>query len=336
MKLSGIKIASFIDNPPAHARGALVYGPDRGLTKEYQKKLTIKIVPDSEDPFLVTTLIADVIKANPSEIAMQGAQISLMGGRRVVVVTDADDKILSGIEEFMTVNTDTFLIVQAGDLKPTSKVRKLFESDNSLAAVPCYQDESRAVSAVLAEAMKNANIQMTRDGFDWAVGNMGADRLATRSEIEKLVLYAGDTGVLSLNDVQACMVDASSHAMDDVVYAVGNGNIPALDSALGIILDEGTSLIGVLRIMNMHLMKLHRGVIDIRSGKRAEDVARGVFFKRQNSFIGQLKSWSSTNLVRAIKVVQDAEEKCKQTGIPNEAYAGRALYQVATLARQRR
>ena len=336
MKLSGPKIKAFIDNPPSHVRGALVYGPDRGLAKEYQKILTLKIVPDINDQFLVTTLIGDLIKTNPSEIAMQGAQISLMDGRRVVVVTDADDKILSGVEEFLTVNTDTFLIIQAGDLKPTSKIRKLFEGDNILASVPCYQDDSRGVSAVLAETMRAASIQMARDGFDWAVGNMGMDRSATRSEIEKLILYAGDSGVLSLSDVQASMVDVSNHAMDDVVYAAANGNIPSLDKAFIIILADGTSLIAMLRIMNTHLMKLHRGVLDMQTGRRAEDMARGVFFKRQNSFIGQLKSWSTTNLIRAMKVVQDAEEKCKQTGIPNEAYAGRALYQVATLARLRR
>ena len=336
MKLSGAKIKAFVDNPSSHVRGTLIYGPDRGLAKEYQKILTLKIVPDINDQFLVTTLIGDFIKGDPSEIAMQGAQISLMGGRRVVVVTDADDSILSGVEEFLTLNIDTFLIIQAGDLKPTSKIRKLFEGDNILASVPCYQDEIRGISAVLAESMKIANIQISRDAFDWAVGNMGADRSATRNEIEKLVLYAGDTGVLSLSDVQASMVDTSNHAMDDVVYAAANGNIPSLDKALSIILDEGTNLIAVLRIMNTHLMKLHRGLIDMQTGKRAEDMARGVFFKRQNSFVGQLKSWSTTNLIRAIKVVQDAEEKCKQTGIPNEAYAGRALYQVATLARLRR
>ncbi len=335
MKLSGVKIKSFVDNPPSHMRGALVYGPDRGLAKEYQKALTEKIVIDDTNPFLIITLLGDDMKSNPSEIAMQSAQISLMGGRRVVVVADADDKILSGIEEFLSVKTDTFLIVQAGDLKPTSKIRKLFESEKVLASLPCYQDESRSVGAVLSESMREVNIQMARDAFEWAVSSMGADRSATRSEIEKLILYAGDTGLLNLKDVQACMVDNSNHAMDDVIYATASGNISALDNALMVTLSEGTSLVAILRIMNMHLIKLHKGIIDMNTGKRAEDIARGVFFKRQNSFIIQLKNWSTVKLIRAIKITQDAEEKCKKTAIPQQAYVGRALYQVATLARMR-
>ena len=51
------------------------------------------VCPDLQDPFRVADLSAATLAADPARLADEAAQISLMGGRRVVRVRDAGDAL---------------------------------------------------------------------------------------------------------------------------------------------------------------------------------------------------------------------------------------------------
>ena len=44
---------------------------------------------------------------------------------------------------------DAFVILEAGDLGPRDKLRKLFEAADGGAAIPCYQDEGQGLETVI-------------------------------------------------------------------------------------------------------------------------------------------------------------------------------------------
>ena len=49
------------------------------------------------------------------------------------------------------------------------------------------------------------------------------DRLAMRSELEKLALYVGKGNTVTMEDVHAAVQDAGAAELDDLVFAVGGG-----------------------------------------------------------------------------------------------------------------
>ena len=61
--------------------------------------------------------------------------------------------------------------------------------------------------------------------------NLGGDRLASRGEIEKLVLYAHGQKEIGLDDVRAMSGDVSGASFDDAVDAVLEGKIGDFDTA---------------------------------------------------------------------------------------------------------
>ena len=87
-------------------------------------------------------------------------------------------------------------------------------------------------------------------------------------------------------------------------------------------------------------MRLEAAGIRIKNGENAGAVLKSlrppIFFKLERRFRSQLSIWHSTALGRALQLTLDAELNCKRAGIPEDPVCGRALLQIASLARQQR
>ena len=69
----------------------LLYGPDMGLVRERADTLARTVCPDLRDPFRIADLNAAALGADPPRLLDETAQLSLVGGRRVVRVRGAAD-----------------------------------------------------------------------------------------------------------------------------------------------------------------------------------------------------------------------------------------------------
>ncbi len=90
------------------------------------------------------------------------------------------------------------------------------------------------------------------------VSLLGSDRLASRSEIAKLLLYAHGSATITAEHVEQAVADASAQANDDAVDAAFSGDLAALDGAVGKLhlgpVEAGLLLGAALR----HATALHR------------------------------------------------------------------------------
>jgi DNA polymerase-3 subunit delta len=138
MKLAGSRIESFLRRPDPGIRGVLLYGPDAGLVRERAENLARTVCPDLRDPFRVAELTAATLAADPTRLADEAAQISLMGGRRVVRVRDAGDALAPLFTRFLAAPAgDALVIAEAGDLPARSALRRAFDEAAVAAAIGC-------------------------------------------------------------------------------------------------------------------------------------------------------------------------------------------------------
>ena len=86
-------------------------------------------------------------------------------------------------------------------------------------------------------------------------------------------------------------------------------------------------------------MRLEAAGARIAQGESAPSVLKSlrppVFYKLERRFQNQLRIWQGDALARGLQLTLDAELQCKTTGLPEDAVCGRALLQIASLARQR-
>ena len=259
MKIPPSRAERFVAKPEPAIRAVLVYGPDAGLVRERAERLCRGVVPEPTDPFRVAELSPANLRDDPARLADEAAQVSMLGGRRVVWVRDAVDGLAPVFESFLDEPVgDALVIVEAGDLASRSKLRALFESAGLAAALACYADTDESIAAVAREMLGQAGLTIAPDALDYLVGNLGSDRLLTRRELEKLILYAGAAGAqIKLEDVEACTGNSAGHSIDDAVLAAADGDARGVARALARAFLEGETAVAIVRAAERYFQRLH-------------------------------------------------------------------------------
>ena len=354
MKLKPAQIAAFLKAPTESAPAALIYGPDEGLVRERMTALAKAVVPDIKDPFLVANLEPAEIRDDPARLNDEAAAFSMIGGKRVVLVAGATDAISGPVGTFLEeaeiakAAPVSLVIISAGDLGPRSSLRRAFENSATSPAIPCYADEAGSLESLILDELAAAGLAAEPDALDFLIGHLGGDRQVSRREIEKLVLYMGDDPGESngghrpvrLDDVKACIGDVAALAFDDVVRAVAEGDVTALDKDLARLFEEGEQPVMVLRALARHFQRLHRASGLVAKGETPGQAIAAlrppVFFKERSNFERQLRHWPATKLGQALERLTRAEVMCKTTGLPAEAICARECLALAAAARSSR
>ncbi len=337
MKLSGRKAEAFLERPDPAIRGALLFGPDRGLVRERSRALIDQRVDDANDPFSVTELSGPTLKSDPARLADEAFAQSLIGGARAVRIVDGADNATKAFQAlFDGPQFPNFIVVEAGELPPRSSLRKAFEAGKGVVAIGCYADEGADLERVIRGTLSKLGISVTSEAVAFLASRLGSDRLVTRAELEKLALYAGEGAQVSLEDAVACVGENVTVSVDSVVYAVASGDRPGADTALFRAYADGVSPIQILRAAQRHFQKLHRvaGLIaDGASANRALGALRPpIIYKLKTRFMRQAQDWPLAQVGRTLDILQEAEIQCKTTGMPLEAICHRALLRIAGAA----
>lgn len=337
MKVGGSRIAAFVRKPETEV--ILVYGPDDGLVRERADALVVGAVDDPSDAFRLAVLDAQAVAADPARLVDEAAALSLSGGRRAVRLRGANDAVTGACEALLSApHGDTLIVVEAGDLGPRSSLRRLFEGADNAAALPCYADNRDGVRRLIAESLAANGLEPTGDALEYLSESLGADRAITRGELAKLSLYMGGPGPLTVEDARASIGDSGATSLDDLVLAVGGGDLSGLERALERVFSEGASPIAVLRAVIRHFQRLHLAAGHLGAGKTPDQAMAAlkppVFFKARDTFRAQLGRWPNDRLARALDMLTEAELECKSSGPPATAVCRRALLRIAQAARR--
>lgn len=341
MKLAPARIAGFLQRPDADIRAALLYGPDAGLVRERADTLARTVCPQLSDPFRVAELSGTLLAGDPARLADEAAQLSLVGGRRVVRVRAAGDGLARLFAGFLgDAAGEALVIVEAGELARGSALRRSFEGSPRAAAIGCYPDTPRDRAAVIRESLAARRVSASRDATQYLVDHLGGDRLLTRSELDKLALYAGDGGRVELEDALASVGDSAALDLDDAVMAAAEGDAARLERVLDRVFQEGHSPVTVVRALLRHLHRLHGLAARVSAGTSVEETLQSarppIFYKYEDSFKRQLALWREPALRGELDRIAQAELDMKTTGLPAETLCRAAMLAVAQAARRKK
>ena len=235
---------------------------------------------------------------------------------------------------------DAWILIEAGNLKKSSALRTIVEKSKSGMALPCYQDEALAIDRLIDEVMTSSGLQIENDAKELLKSRLGGDRLASRAELDKLVLFALNQEIITSDDVIAIVGDASSTLLDELLDAVSIGDIASMQTFLVRILSAGTTTATVLIALTRHFQTLHRCRSAMEKNRlSAQSVVGGlrpmISFKRKTAFTRSLQAWSRASLDKILNRLDSVSLNARANPVLSRSLATMTLLAIAIEGRSR-
>ncbi len=330
----------FLAKPDPAIRVILIYGSDDGLVAERAERFA-KAVTGADGEHL--RLDPSALSENPGRLADEANAIPMFGGKRAISLRVTGNRALEGALQAVldAPPVDSWIVVIAGELRKTAPLRKLCEASPRAAAIPAYADTERDLDRLIDEETRSAGLAIAADARAALKGLIGGDRLISRSEVQKLCLYAADAGEIKLDDVRALIGDGGAFAMDETVDAVAEGNAAALDRGFRRLVSSGTPGFVVAGAALRHFNFLQKARAALDGGDNAESIVRRAIppiypFSRQSAVAKQIERWSPARIERALGMLDQAMLDSRLHGQLTDEIIGQAMQLVATLAGARR
>lgn len=336
MKIAPAQQEAFVKTPK-ECRAFLLYGPDEGRARSLSLQLVRKFLGQKFDPLNLTEITGESLSEDPARLTDELSSFTLMGGDRAVLLRHVSNDAAKIVEAALTGETPPVwpLIITAGDLRPTSRLRKFFEASKEFAALACYHDDARKVTQILAEEMRGRSISCEQGVIPMLASHLGNDHGITLQEIEKIDLFLGEERHLSMENALMLSGDNSDHTLDELFHAIcsGAGN---LETTLTRCFNEGMAPIAIYRMLSAHLQKLLSIQSMMANGmaQKAAFMRHGVFFKQEPLIGQQIRYWNKPALKRAIQAVLEAERQTKAGHLPAEMICRNLLHKLALHASQ--
>lgn len=329
---------AFLNSPDLKQRAVLFFGSDAGLVSEraqsFARAAAARFSPSGE----LMRLDDTDLDQDPDRLAVELGTVPMFGGPKVIRAVHGRRVNALALKALLDRPIEGVLIVEAGNLKPDDSLRALFEKLPSAAAIACYADGAQDLDGLIREVLKGAGLTISSEARDALAGRLGADRVLSRGEIEKLALYAQGKREIDLSDVEAIVGDVSELALERIYNAAAAGQAQRAIAECGRAVASGESSQGIILATLKHFQRLHRVRASIEKGGSLDDAVRQMrpplHFKQKDAFAAQCRLWTPERLLEAQRRIGEALKAARLQSALEEALAERMLLGLSALARQ--
>jgi DNA polymerase III subunit delta len=328
----------FIQRLPKDIRFYLIHGADEGLTHERSKAIAERLVADDPDPLRLVRLEGDVVARDPGALMDEARAISMFGGARTIWIEAQARDLLPALEPLLAEPpADCTIVIKAGPLRKEAALRAVFEKMPNAASIECYSDDPDELGALIDAEMHAAGLSIAPDARGALLGLLGADRLATRGEIEKLTIYARGKSRVETADVEAIVADAAPTSLDHVIDSALLGDLPAVEASAARFFFEGGDPDFLMMRLVVRMTLLHGLRLEMDQG-RAFDVACQALNVRmpapaRRSLAREAERWTSASIARQLPVTRTASARVRSEPRLARALATRILWTLASRSR---
>jgi len=338
--LRGKEIDAFLAKPDSGRPIILLYGPDAGLVRERTNALLASAVDDPNDPFSLVKLEGDELSAEPSRLVDEAMTVPLFGGRRAIRIRAGSRNFASGIDTLAQMQVrDCRIVIEAGDLRPESPLRKACERAKTAVAIGCYPDTERDLAKLMDDELRLASLRIAPEARATLMSLLGGDRQASRNELRKLTLYAHGKEEVTLDDVMTVVADASDLKLDPIVDAAFAGKPDIVESEFAKAMVAGTYPGVIVSAAQRQAAWLHKSALAVADGTPISTVLDSGFprlhFSRKGIVEIALRNFTVARLAGVIEQLAAAALDTRKQSNLAAAIAQRVLMSIAANAKRR-
>lgn len=334
MNFKQSQLESFFQNPKPEVKCVILFGTNEGAIATLQKKCAESVCGSTDDAFHYCALDMEKISKDGSDIYAEFHAQSLMGGRRVIVVKNADNNLAAMLKKMIPETvSENLLILSSLSLNTKSSLITWAKDRDDVIIVGCYEERAADIAEETSKMLKEKGLYADTSTMQFLCSRLSPDRKLNQSEIDKLDMYMGERRNVGIDDVRSAVSDVAGANYDDLCYYTANGETDKACAVYDRLIKEGEKAATLVRQLEYHFAKLLDCCAEISAGKSQDEVIRGMrpplMFYRKNDFLRQLKMWNREYLLNALKILYECERDCKTSNIPDEQCAGYAIMRLS-------
>ena len=316
--------------------GYLIFGEDQALIDQHRDRIVAAIAgPDAMQELRFDKIEAGDLTQQPNLLGSQVKAQSFFGGKRVVCLEKGSDQqskvILAVLDEWK--EGFAHLIVTSSRLRPTSSLRKRFESDQNLAAMGVYTEhlDNRDITFLLKEA-KLTNIDSEAMKFLVSVAEE-QEPSTFKSLIQKLALYKfEDPTPLTEEDIRGCIPEFGEAGLDRLVDTVANRDIREIGPLFRKLSKQDSDPVRIC----LFSKRKFRNILTVASHKQGpmeglKKIKPPLFGPRRQNMLRQATLWGTGGAERALLELTQVDKLLRGSGTkPVAAIIERTLLRIAS------
>jgi DNA polymerase-3 subunit delta len=333
MKVQPAQADAFCNRPDPKIGLVLLHGPDQGLVAERRRRLIQAVLDKPDDPFRLAELPADRVVQGPGLLVEEAQAMSLVGGRRVVLVRQATDALAKAVDALLAMGGhEALVVVEAGELGASSSLRRAAEKAAHAAAIACYRADGRSLDAQLRDLLRAQGLTIEPEAMAFLAAHVGANREVTQNEVAKLALYKGgaEGGRVTMADVEAVVGNSSALGIDRLVWATLVGRPGDAARALERLLGEGQAPVRLILGFAQTFMRLLPLAARVAAGEAPAAVLEAqrppVHFSQKEPMRRALETWPASRLEAGLARTLSAELACKRARSPDRLIVRRLIH----------
>ncbi|CUH40702.1 DNA polymerase III subunit delta [Jannaschia seosinensis] len=331
MNLRGAAANAFFAKPDPGTAGALIYGADAMRVALKRQELIANLTgPAADEEMRLTRLSAAEAKSDPTAVLDGLKAVGFFPGPRVVFVDGATEAqaapLIAALDGWAP--GDAALVVTAGALRKTSKLRKTFEAHPKAAAIGIY-DEPMGRDEIDAAIAAEGLVLDTAARRDVEALARLLDPGDFRQTLTKIALYAGGEPVTS--EAVAAMAPATVDAdIDEIIAAAAEGRADAIGPLMQRLGGQGVGAVQLVIFATRHFQQLHAASV----GGGAGSIRPPLYGPRRDAAERQTREWGTRRLEAALAVLMETDLTLRSASrAPQVAVMERALIRLAMMVR---
>lgn len=339
MNFKPAQLESFCKNPTTDVKCIVLFGNNEGAISTLQKKCAEAVCESVNDGFRYCLLNMEDISKDGGEVYAEFHAQSLMGGRRAVVVKDADNNLASLLKSMIPeTKSENLLILSSTSLNTRSSLITWAKEREDVIIVGCYEERQADIFSEAEKLLKEKGLSADISVLQVLCSRLSPDSRLNQSEIDKLEMYLGERKQIKVDDVKKAVSDVVGSDFEDLCYYVAGGLTEKACETYSLLLKEGNEPAVLIRQLEYHFYKLLECAAASETGKSSDEIIRSfrppLMFYRKDDFLKQLKIWNKEHLLSALDLLYECERDCKTTGMPAEQCASRAILRLSAAVKK--
>lgn len=281
------------------------------------------------DPLSELTFTGD---AEPAEILGALQTSSLLGGKRLVIVRDAQDLKKEGAEQIAAYvespSPDSVLVLVAEGRTKVDAVMKLHG-----AVIGLDIPKGRKLAAWVRARAADHKIKVDDRGAWTLIDTVGTELRDLEGALSQLMTSLGPGAKVGGTEVRRAFPRLADERIYAFTDAVGDRKLPAAMTTLRRLLDQGDEPLVLFGSLNAHVKRMLRARRFAERGPQAVGDALGLPGWRAERLQRQARSYREEELIEAVATLAETDVEMKGGDLPPEAALERAVIRIVGGAR---